>query len=89
LFGQADPDVAAQLDVILPEMENAVQKLRENMDQIQRRIDETLMRLKRSVFLSHPMHVFLTFLDRVSGEMSDLKYGTTDQRVAKELKVSY
>ena len=26
---------------------------------------------------------------RVSGDMSDLKYGTTDQHVTKELKVSY
>ena len=47
VFGQADPEFAVRLEVILPEMKNAVQKLRENMDEIQRKIDDTLIRLQR------------------------------------------
>ncbi len=49
LFGQADPEFAARLEVILPEMENAVQKLRENMDKVQQEIDDTLTQLQRCV----------------------------------------
>jgi hypothetical protein len=49
LFGQADPEFAARFDVILPNMENAAQKLREDMDEVQQEIDDTLKRLERFV----------------------------------------
>jgi hypothetical protein len=70
-------------------MKTAVEKLRENMDQIQQQIDDSLGRLERSS-LSINLEVLEShFADygRISGDMSDLKYGNTDQHVTRGLKV--
>lgn len=60
MFGQADPEYAARLDVILPVMEDAAHKLRENMDKVQQEIDSTLIRLQRSVLTCYYKHVSKT-----------------------------
>jgi hypothetical protein len=48
LFGEAGTGSAVGVQVILSEMKTAVEKLRENMDQIQQQIDDSLGRLERS-----------------------------------------
>jgi len=54
LFGVTDTGSAVGIEVILTEMETAVEKLREDMDQIQLQIDESLGHLDRS---AHPKDV--------------------------------
>ena len=68
----------------MPELKSAAHKLREAMDKIQEEIDHSFRSLKRFIFVYE-----ISFADRnsVSEELSDLKYGTTDQHVSKELKV--
>jgi|HubBroStandDraft_4_1064222.scaffolds.fasta_scaffold4411598_1 hypothetical protein len=43
---------AVGVEVIISEMKTAVMKLRENMDQIQQQIDDSLGRLERSTLLN-------------------------------------
>jgi centromere-localized protein 2 len=52
LFGTNDVDAVVGLDIILPQMDNAIFALRRNVDRIQEKIDDALARLQRSLYPS-------------------------------------
>jgi hypothetical protein len=47
LFGHEEDKLAVQLEVILPRMSSAIEKLRSDMGAIQQDIDDKLKRLQR------------------------------------------
>jgi hypothetical protein len=53
LFGQGNAEVAIPITMIMPSMKNAVEKLRERMDEIQQEVDAALINLQRSAFQPH------------------------------------
>ena len=83
LIGDGIGDGAVRVESIVVEMEAAMEKLRENMDKTQEAIDDALAGLQKYLL------AFSTeLISRICGEMSDLKYGSTDQHVVNELQVS-
>ena len=67
-------------------MEDAVNKLRENVDDVQRQINNAGAQLRR---YSSPLLISGGPYCRICGDMSDLKYGSADNRITRELRVSF